>query len=859
MNTPVAPARSISRRDRLQVRGARCHNLKAIEIDVPLHQFVVVTGVSGSGKSSLAVHTIGATGQRHFLETLSPRLRRHWDRLDPPDVDYVGHVPPVVLIQGDAPSVHSDPRSTVATLLGVETELADEFSAHGVASCPTCDLPVTAATPTTVFHALLQSLPHRKAMIAFPANPAESSPGDWVQAGYARAIIKEDVVTLSELKRWPARSDVLVVVDRLTIDAAAEQRWQESLAMAFREGAGRIDVLWEAAPSEKPQPGMRIRRLEPRTFHSREFASALLCTQCGRERRPLSPELFDRHVQESACPSCARMPAGTDCTECGGLQLSADARAVRLQGHTWSHWQTTAVRTLAEMAASDGEGEAPAESRAFANAGTISDSAEASPFRKVISSVIAQRLQALDAIGLGHLTLGRATASLSHGDVCRILVAQASVLPTTDTLFVIEEPGAGCHPADVPRLVEGLRSFLTRRNSVLVVDHHPEVIHAADHVVELGPAAGAQGGQIVAEDIPAVLESAEGTVTKQAWAKITAPFTPRPCRSPNGWSSLQGIRLGDHTLPEIRWPLGTLGVVTGRAGCGKTSLLNGLYRAWSVAISKPDPSTRPPNWTTCELPPGWNDVVLVDQTPLNRNKRSTVVTWLKIYDELREVFANTAEAKRRGWTAAQFSFLSPQGGRCPICQGLGRRFVETGLQHQETVTCPECRGMRFRPEFLEARYRGLSIHDVLMRTATEATTLFRHLPKVFSRLHALSELGLGYLVLGQPVQSLSGGEVQRLKLASRLWGRVTGPALLLCDTPSMGLHTLDIAALVRGLQQLVDLGHTVIIADHHRGLLEAADWIGELDAAGPTMMMSAGTPTEIVRQHSAAASTILQC
>jgi len=304
--------------------------------------------------------------------------------------------------------------------------------------------------------------------------------------------------------------------------------------------------------------------------------------------------------------------------------------------------------------------------------------------------------------------------------------------------------------------------------------------------------------------------------------------------------------------------LGTLGVITGRSGCGKSSLLEVLHRAWSVALGKADPSTRSPTWDDCELPPGWTDVVMVDQTPLNRHKRSTVVTWLKIYDELREVFANTAEAKRRGWTAAQFSFLSSHGGRCAVCQGLGRRYVETGLQHQETVTCPECRGTRFRPEILEARYRGLSVHDVLLRTATEAATLFHHLPKVFSRLHALSELGLGYLVLGQPVLSLSGGEVQRLKLASQLWGRATGPALLLCDTPSMGLHTLDIAALVRGLQQLVDLGHTVIIADHHRGILEAADWIAERHGDEPEITIRNSTPLEMAQRNETHAAAILR-
>lgn len=809
----------------VQVRGARCHNLKAVDIDVPLHQFVVVTGVSGSGKSSLSVHTIGAAGQRQFLETLSPRWRRHWDRLDPPEVDHVAHVPPVVLIQGDAPSLHSDPRSTVATLLGVETDLADWFSTDGVSYCPACEIPVTAATPASVFEGLLHDFPQRKAMIAFPVTPGERSPGDLVQVGYARAIVNDEIVSLAELKRWPNRALVQIVVDRLVIDASSVQRWQESLAIAFREGVGRIEVLWETSTTDNALPGSRVRRLEPRTFHSREFSAALKCSQCQCELRPRSPALFDRRVQDSACPDCVRSPAGSDCSTCGGLQLCEDARAVRVDGQSWTNWQIEAVTELSKRSCPSG---------------------------------IAARLQSLETLGLGHLTLGRATATLSNGDVCRILLAQAAVLPTTDTLFVVEEPGAGCHPADVPRLIDVLHSFLPRRNSVLVVDHHPDVIHAADWVVELGPGAGAQGGQIVAADAPGKLEAAPNTVTTQAWSAITGSFFPRKHRAANGSSSLKNLRLGSRMLAECSCPLGTLGVITGRSGCGKSSLLEVLHRAWSVAVGKPDPSTRLATWEHCALPPGWTDVVLVDQTPLNRQKRSTVVTWLKIYDELREVFANTAEAKRRGWTAAQFSFLSPQGGRCPICQGLGRRFVETGLQHQETVTCPECRGTRFRSEFLEARYRGLSIHDVLMRTAAEAAALFRHLPKVFSRLHALSELGLGYLVLGQPVLSLSGGEVQRLKLASRLWGRVTGPAILLCDTPSLGLHTLDIAALVRGLQQLVDLGHTVIVADHHRGILEAADWIGELKVDGSAVTMSTGTPEDLSRQSSSDAAKILR-
>lgn len=813
MNAVIAPEKPIPSRTVLQVRGARCHNLKAVDIDVPLHQLVVVTGVSGSGKTSLSVHTIGAAGQRQFLETLSPRLRRQWDRLDPPEVDHIAHVPPVVLLQGDAPSLHSDPRSTVATLLGVETELADWFSVNGVSYCPACDLPVAGATSASVFENLMRDVPDRRAMIAFQIKPAERSPGELVQAGYARAWVNDAILSLAEVKRWPSRTTVSVIVDRLKTDSATAQRWHESLAIAFREGAGRIEVLWEAAATDALMPGVSSHFIDGRPFYCRKFSSALHCGQCRKSLRSPTPMLFDRRMQDSACPDCVRSPAGTDCSTCDGLQLCDDARAVRVNGESWTAWQTIAVCDLPR------------------------DTTE----------TIAVRLHSLVAIGLSHLRLSRATATLSNGDICRILLAQAAALPTTDTLFVIEEPGAGCHPADVPRLIAVLRSLLSQRNSVLVVDHHPDVIHAADHVVELGPGAGARGGEVVASDAPAVLEAADTTVTAQAWSATTAPFMAGKCRVPNGWSQLTAVRLESCRLPECRWPLGTLGVITGRSGCGKSSLLEVLYRAWSVATGKPDPSTRPSTWERCELPPGWTDVVLVDQTPLNRQKRSTVVTWLKIYDELREVFANTAEAKRRGWTAAQFSFLSPQGGRCAICQGLGRRFVETGLQHQETVTCPECRGTRFRPEFLEARYRGLSIHDVLMRTATEAATLFRQLPKVFSRLHALSELGLGYLVLGQPVLSLSGGEVQRLKLASRLWGRVTGPALLLCDTPSMGLHTLDIAALVRGLQQLVDLGNTVVVADHHRRILEAADWIGELDGNAEVITMNAGAPEEIVK------------
>ncbi len=788
----------------IEVRGASCRNLQGIDLDLPRHQLVVLTGVSGSGKSSLAVQTIGAAGQRRFLETIAPRLRERLERLDPPRFDRLTGVPPVILLRGDAAAYQQDSRSTVGTLLGVDRLLAEVFAVDGQRWCPDCQQPAVAETAASLLQWLEQTHPARRVLLIAPHEPRRGSPMECLAAGFVRAIWKDELGELATLTKWPRGANPWLVIDRLRVGQGGTERWLGSLDLAFHQGQGLCRILWE---TESTDDSWTL-SLSGKTYAYREARLAPTCPGCDQSWSPVTSRMFDRRGQATACPACWRQPAGTTCPTCHGLQLPAETLEVRWVAETWRELQRRPLRELAVVAA-----------------------------RQSVDPMLGARLQAAVAIHAGHLSLTTPTSHLTAGQIVRLLLASATTLPLADTLFVVEEPSAGCHPDDVPAVVAALRKLLSARNSVLAVDHHPQLVSAADFVGELGPGAGEHGGRLIASGPPASVIDRGDTVSGQAARSLAAPFVARSRREPRGRIKATG----HHRWGDLNWPLGTLGIINGRAGAGQSSLLDALQAAVEHHHGKLAASESP--WASVSLPPGWNELQRIEANPLQQSARSTVVTWLKMFQDLRALYAESSEARLRGWGPTQFSFLSPKGGRCPVCRGLGTRLIESPTLVTESLTCPECRGTRFRAEILEAKYRGLSIHELLQHTAAEALPLFRQLPNVAGRLQGLVELGLGYLVLGQPVATLSGGEAQRLRLASRLWGRPTGAAILLMDSPSDGLHPVDVDRLAGGLTRLVELGHTVIAIDHHRRLWDAADWVVELAVQDAHPVVSfAGTP-----------------
>ncbi len=804
--SPPAPitAEFAQTRGVIEVRGARCRNLQGVDIDLPRHQLVVLTGVSGSGKSSLAVQTIGAAGQRRFLETLSPRLRERLERLDPPRFDRLSGVPPAILLRGDAAAYQQDPRSTVGTLLGVDRLLAELFSVQGERWCPVCQQRATAESSLSLLQWLENELPDRRVLLLAPHDVRRGSPAECLAAGFVRAIWKDELGELATLTKWPRGAKPWLVIDRLRVGQGGIERWLESLELAFHQGDGQCRVLWENESNDSAPAWT----LSGKKYADREASLTPTCAGCGRNWSPVTSRMFYRRGQATACPTCWRQPVGTECSDCHGLQLPVETLAVRWGAETW---QTLQTRPLQELVTH--------------------------PALQHPAPTLVARLQAAVHIHAGHLSLATPTSQLTAGQIVRLLLASATTLPLADTLFVIEEPCAGCHPDDVPAVVSAVRSLLSKRNSVLAVDHHPQFVAAADFIGELGPGAGEHGGRLIASGSPATVIDRNDTVTGQAARALAAPFVARTRREPRGWLQARGHQLWG----DLDWPLGTLGVIQGRSGTGKSTLLAALQAA--VEQHHGTLADSPSPWASVTLPPGWNELEFVTATPLQRTARSTVVTWLKIFQDVRTIYAESSEARLRGWGPTQFSFLSPKGGRCPVCRGLGTRLIESPTLVTESLTCPECRGTRFRAEILDAKYRGLSIHELLLHTAAEALPLFRQLPNVAGRLQGLIELGLGYLVLGQPVATLSGGEAQRLRLASRLWGRPTGAAILLMESPSDGLHPLDVDRLAGGITRLVELGHTVIAIDHHRALRDAADWVVQLDRdQGRPVITFAGPP-----------------
>jgi len=834
---PSGPAAAESSKV-IAIRGARVHNLRDVDLDIPRGRLVVLTGVSGSGKSSLAFDTIFAEGQRRYIECLSSYARQFLDQLERPDVDQIEGLPPTVAI--DQKAGQSSPRSTVGTLTEINDYLRLLYSRLGVPHCPNCGLAIHSQTPEQMVATVLAFPAGRRLMVLAPLVRARKGAHAEVfqavrRAGLIRARVDGEIVEVADeppkLAKTKAHS-IDAVIDRLVVREGIGPRLAESVNLALKLSEGLTTITTEVDG----------------VWQDHLMSVHLACPGCGTGLPPLEPRSFSFNSPQGACPTCGGLgvaPAGeadaetdgddddpTPCPDCQGSRLRPESRSVRVDGRS--------IDQVLDLAID--------EARAFFEGLRLpgADPAVAEPLLKEIRG----RLQFLSNVGLDYLTLGRGSQTLSGGELQRVRLATQLGSGLVGVCYVLDEPTAGLHPRDTDRLLAGLRDLEAQGNSVLVVEHDEAVIRAADWVVDVGPGAGPDGGSIVATGTPDEIAGSEASITGRYLSGALRPARPRADRlgrSP-GWITMGGATVHNLKGDEARFPLGALSCVTGVSGSGKSTLVHDvLARAFRRRERR---SAR--EVSSLGRIEGWEPLtalIVVDQAPIGRSPRSTPATFTGVFDEVRRVFAKTREARMRGYGAARFSF-NARGGRCEACEGLGHRRIPMQFLPDLFVVCEECQGKRFNRQTLEVLFKDRSIGDVLDLRVDEALAFFDSQPRVLPGLAALHDVGLGYLTLGQSGATLSGGEAQRVKLAAQLGRPAFGSNLYILDEPTTGLHFADIDRLLAILQRLADQGETLVVIEHNLDVVAAADWVVDLGpeaGAAGGRVVAMGPPEEVAR------------
>jgi len=965
-STPAAAGRPA---DALVVRGARTHNLKGVDVTLQHRHLIVVTGVSGSGKSSLAFDTIYAEGQRRYVESLSAYARQFLERMEKPDVDVIEGIAPAIAIR-QKNSIRN-PRSTVGTTTEIHDYLRLLWARIGRTICRQCGREVARESPDVVAGRLLALGDGTRLLVGFdyplvtvsslsaaasarsdngfaddvleadnglpfngesggmdrgvdPGSPgpaAESALVETVQAlrrrGFgrilvgARAVPLDDRAAIEEAAR--DLTALAVVVDRLRLGDGVRSRLIDSIETAFREGGGAAFAV------EVDDAGTPIR--------THRFSERFECRTCGIAYEVPQPRLFSFNNPFGACQTChgfgnvieldlnlvvpdsdktinqgaiepwtkphyrtcltqlkraarsgavrldvawrdlsdaergfvtsgggeyegihgffhrlerkkykvhvrvflSRYRSYQTCPECGGSRLRREARDVRVGGQT-----IDAVCALTVEAASAFFRELPLGER------------DAAVAEKVLAE-IRRRLGFLTDVGLAYLTLDRLSSTLSGGESQRISLATSLGSALVDTLYVLDEPSVGLHPRDNERLIAILRQLRDQGNTVIVVEHDADMIRVADQVVDLGLGAGEQGGRVIyAGSFAGLLAEPRSLTARYLRDELAIPVPPTRRRP--GPQRLKVTGASEHNLKhiDVEIPLGVLTCVSGVSGSGKSTLVHNLIYA-AVKRAKGDWERRVGAHELLEGAEFLSDAVLVDQQPIGRSPRSNPVTYLKAFDPIRELYAATKDARSRSLTASHFSFNVP-GGRCEACEGEGVVRVEMQFLADVFVPCDQCDGKRFRPQVLEVRYKGKSIDQVLELTVREALGFFNGAPKVTRRLQLLDEIGLGYLRLGQPATTLSGGEAQRIKIAAHLAVQSGERVLYVLDEPTTGLHFDDIAKLLAAFRKLLLAGHSLVVIEHNLDVLKTADWIVDLGPEGGEAggrVVAAGTPEHV--------------
>jgi excinuclease ABC subunit A len=818
------------------VRGARVHNLKNIDVEIPRDQLVVVTGVSGSGKSSLAFDTLYAEGQRRYLESLATDARQFLQQLQKPDVDSIDGLSPTIAIQPK--TAPSNPRSTVGTVTEIYDYLRLLFARVGQPTCARCGREIEAQTLEQIVDRLLLLPVQTRIVVMAPIasgskREAEAGLQELARLGFVRVRIDGRARELSEeIEFGPGESHkVDLIVDRLAVRPDIERRLADSLEIASRFGNGVIKI---EVVSDPPEAGQEL-----------IFNQRFVCVECGISLPEITPRLFSFNSPEGACPACKglgiksspqrakgvahREGERTPCAQCGGTRLKRESLAIQLGGK-----DIAALTSLSLTAAMD-----------FLLQIRLDDK------RRIIAQKtldeIVSRLRFLVQLGLDYLTLARPSATLSGGEAQRVRLATQIGSGLAGILYILDEPSIGLHQKDNAQLLALLKSLRDAGNSVLVVEHDPEAIREADWLIDMGPGAGVNGGEVVAQGAPAQLVSESRSLTAQYLSgrrKVAIPAERR--KGAGNFLVIKGARENNLKNVTVEFPLGAMSCVTGVSGSGKSSLvMDILYNAVAQRLHRAKTKAG-----AFEAVVGWEHldrVVGVDQAPIGRTPRSNPATYTGAHDHIRDLFAQLPEARVRGYQAERFSFNAKEG-RCEACEGEGIVQVDMYFLPDVFVVCDICKGKRYNRQTLEIKYKGFSIADILDLTVNQALDLVKNIPPLADRLRTLREVGLGYLRLGQPAPTLSGGEAQRVKLARELARRSTGSSLYVLDEPTSGLHFDDVRQLLEVLQRLTSSGNTVIVIEHNLDIIKSADYIVDLGPEGGEKggwVIATGTPEEV--------------
>jgi excinuclease ABC subunit A len=924
----------------IRIRGAREHNLKSLSVDIPRNELIVMTGLSGSGKSSLAFDTIYAEGQRRYMQSLSSYARMFLGQMDKPDVDSIEGLPPAISI--DQKSTNRNPRSTVGTVTEIYDYLRLLYARIGIPHCPECGKPIERQTADQMADALMKLPERTKIQLLAPVVRGKKGRHEKVlerarRSGYARVIVDGSQYDLSEDIELDKniRHSIDVVVDRLIVKPGIETRLADSIENVLEISDGLLNVDVDGGKE------------------TLAFSNSFSCPDCGISIPPIEPRSFSFNNPFGACPTCAglgyKMEFDEDlmipdrslsfnegCVNCMGWmnsrdpgsythallealakkyrfsldtpyeKLSEKARQVFIHGTNGEvvkvHYKGQRSEGVYDEAF---EGLLKNMERRYRE--TFSDSAKAeyeqymriSPCEtckgqrlkkeslavtvddrnifeltemsvkqllayfdtipgsiteqqqrigKQIIKEIHSRIRFMNDVGLDYLTLSRATGTLSGGEAQRIRLATQIGSGLVGVAYILDEPSIGLHQRDNDKLLATLRHLRDLGNTLIVVEHDEDTMRAADRIIDIGPGAGIRGGELVAEGTADEIMKVKESITGRYLSGELSIPVPSKRRKPTGWIEIKNARENNLKSINVRIPVGVMTIVTGVSGSGKSSLINEiLYKTAARKLNR------------ARIIPGVSDgieglealdkVIDIDQSPIGRTPRSNPATYTGVFDQIRDLFAGTQEARARGYKKGRFSF-NVKGGRCEACSGDGIIKIEMHFLPDVFVPCDVCHGKRYNRETLDITYKGKSIADVLDMTVEEALAFFENVPTIKNKIQTLFDVGLGYVKLGQPSTELSGGEAQRIKLASELSRKSTGRTLYILDEPTTGLHFDDVKKLVTILQRLADMGNTVVVIEHNLDVIKCGDYIVDMGPEGGDgggTMVACGTPEKVAK------------